>query len=357
MDYALKEIPEDFIVEEIDENSNVIDEDFFETVVFDENREGRFLICVLKKIDRDMIYAIRKISKKLNISSERIGVAGFKDRKAITYQRISLMDVKKEEIDQISKELEEFRLYIKPYRYSENKVYLGNLKYNRFTIVVRNIDYILKDKLKDLILMKLRKNDGYFPNFYGEQRFSGGKSIEIGINLIMGNLENALKKFLEGDKTPLEYEIIRVLKNTNDYVKAFNLIPLSLRKMYVFSVQSLIFNKVLEKYIQNNEKWDYGLEIPLVGYNYENKIIKKDIDFIVDEVLKEMNIKPGMFKIEYMEEISSKGSMRKGFSKIHDFEILEIKEDDIYDGKVKIKIRFKLCKGSYATEAIKYLFE
>jgi len=74
--YELKKIPEDFIVKE------VADRTF--------GPEGKYLVCLLKKKNYNTEDAVQAICKALGAVRKNISYAGNKDRKAVTYQHISL---------------------------------------------------------------------------------------------------------------------------------------------------------------------------------------------------------------------------------------------------------------------------
>src|SRR3989338_771011 len=80
--HKIKQIPEDFIVKEI--NDVQIDDD------------GSYAYFLFKKRNYDTIKAIQAIAKKLGINGKSIGFAGNKDRNAITEQIISIKNGKKD---------------------------------------------------------------------------------------------------------------------------------------------------------------------------------------------------------------------------------------------------------------------
>ncbi|MCG3227062.1 MAG: tRNA pseudouridine(13) synthase TruD, partial [Candidatus Heimdallarchaeota archaeon] len=88
----IKQIPEDFIVGEIIEDQQVLDprEDQFKLP----GRTGLFLHFVLIKRNLDTSNALDWVSKLWRIQRDNINVAGLKDKRAITAQRVSVWGVK-----------------------------------------------------------------------------------------------------------------------------------------------------------------------------------------------------------------------------------------------------------------------
>ena len=72
--------------------------------------------------------------------------------------------------------------------------------------------------------------------------------------------------------------------------------------------------------------------------------------------MKEEGIKYRDFIIKEIPELSSEGGIRKLFVRPLNFEAVEKGEDELNDGKYKIKLRFFLPKSSYATEVIRQMF-
>ncbi|EPR79790.1 tRNA pseudouridine synthase D, partial [Spraguea lophii 42_110] len=62
-------------------------------IILEENNNRSIFECTLKKIGCDTMEAINKIAYKLNINSKDIQFAGNKDKRAITYQRITINNV------------------------------------------------------------------------------------------------------------------------------------------------------------------------------------------------------------------------------------------------------------------------
>lgn len=353
MDYEIKKEPKDFIVEEITPENEVLE--INKKYKFDEKSEGDQLICILKKENWDTNLAIKEIAKRLHVSRKRVGFAGTKDKRAITTQRISLWRIK-ENINELRiKDIEIF-----PLKFSDERIELGDLKGNRFTIKV----YTKK---------KLKRIPKKIPNYFGVQRFGDVRSVThlVGKEIIEGDFEKAVKIYLT-EVFPKEYEdaqkarkklakdwdyeealtyfpmnlkfertLLGHLANSpNDYIGALRKLPKFLKIMFVHSYQSYLFNKFLKETIKKKRKYETGSL-----YGYESKLENK----LEESVLKKEGLKLGDFFVKQMPEASSRGTRRSLYIELKDFETLK-------QGKEYATVRFSLPKGCYATTVIDYLF-
>lgn len=311
--YKIKQLPEDFIVREI---SSV-----------KPGKEGKYNYFLLKKKNYTTIRALEHIAHALCIQLKKLGFAGNKDKTAITEQVCSAEGVGKEKLERIKlKDIE-----IKFLGKGDEPISLGILDGNEFEITVRNIDKKPKPKTK-------------FINFFGEQRFSKNNA-EIGKAIVKKDFKKAVELLLEG-KGDVEKKIKEYLvKNPTNYVGALRIIPSKLLKMYIHAYQSWIWNQIAKEHKENEIA-----EIQLVGFGtiVEDRCMA---DFLLKEKLE-----PRDFIIREIPELSSEGSCRDLTVEAKDVEIGTLEEDALNEGKKKILIKFKLQKGSYATEFIKFLF-
>src|SRR3989344_665987 len=107
----IKEIPEDFIVEE---------------VLSLRIENGSYFYYFLKKKNSNTLDVITEIKKRLNVKD--VGYAGIKDRNAITTQYISVQ----RKINFSLKDVE--FIYI---GMGKQRIFIGSLEGNRFTITLR----------------------------------------------------------------------------------------------------------------------------------------------------------------------------------------------------------------------------
>lgn len=322
--YTIKQSPEEFIVEEIMPDGTVLE--LGKKWKF-EDSEGDHLICVLEKKNWDMHLAIRKITDRLHVSKKRIGFAGTKDKRAWTTQRISLWRMPIEDVE--SMKINDITLH--PLGRSDERINLGDLQGNRFTIKVQS----------DKEPKKLKR----VANFFGVQRFGVTRPTThlVGEQIAKGNFEKAVKIYLAkvfdaeggGAKTSrqklakdwnykdaldyfpknLKFErtmIAHLTQHPDDYIGALRKLPKHLKIMFSHAWQAWLFNKELKKTPEKEE-----LELKA-------------------------------FEVEKMPEMGCKNIMRKTHIELKD---LEIKKES--DGYI---LKFSLPKGSYATTVIEQLF-
>ncbi len=122
----LREIPEDFIVNEIIENKHRAHWAWAQP-----SDNGRHCIVKVTANNWDTHVLVKEISKRLNIGQKAIGFAGTKDKRALTTQHLSVMSSPKK-ISEINLE----NVYIKFLHKSVKPVRLGNLVGNEFKIKI-----------------------------------------------------------------------------------------------------------------------------------------------------------------------------------------------------------------------------
>jgi tRNA pseudouridine13 synthase len=258
----LRKDPEDFEVEEI-----VSIPGRSHWIWMQKNSNGKHSIVEIKAKNWDTHVLVKELSRKLNISQKSIGFAGTKDKRAITTQHFSLR-VAKEKIPTL--DLENIDITFK--HKSIKPIRLGNLVGNKFKIKIANT--VNSRENIDNILSELR---GFFPNYFGVQRFGTVRPIThiVGEKIVRGDYEGAVFDYLtidspnfagvEGreyllktrdftksiDKFPAHMLFERQLlghlsRNEGDFTGAILQLPESLSKMLVHGYQSLIFNKVLD---------------------------------------------------------------------------------------------------------------
>ncbi|MEM3374225.1 MAG: tRNA pseudouridine(13) synthase TruD [Candidatus Woesearchaeota archaeon] len=358
----IKQIPEDFIVEEIPLFTNLLD-------------KGDYQIFLLEKKDYDTEKVIQKLSEIFKIHRKFFSYAGNKDRKAITRQYFSIKTNKK--INNLERDF----FKIKFLGFYNEPISLGCLKGNKFTITIRD----LSKKEMDFLLAKLynKKNSHKnidFINYFDEQRFSKN-NYEIGYSLIKKDFKRA-SELIDSNEVKKYLTL-----NKNDYVGAIKKMPFNILTMYINSVQSYLFNefcaeyikkkvksyfevdyhlgetkkKIIKKFVFTNEKIE-NIEVPLISF--DTSFEKKEITEIYEKILKRENILLSDFVIRQIPDLTAFGSYRDLITSASDINVLDYGVDDLKNNlekeskieKKKIKISFTLSKGSYATIFIKFLF-
>jgi len=164
----LKERPEDFIVEEVP--------------LYEFSGGGNFAFLFVEKTDLSNLDLVNRIRKHLDLEDHEVGVAGWKDKRAITRQWISV-PFEKASADRLAG-LGDEGITILQNRHHSNKLRTGHLLGNRFNVLIRQPDPDAVTRA-EAIIQRLRKHG--LPNFYGRQRFgASGNNPEKGLALLLG---------------------------------------------------------------------------------------------------------------------------------------------------------------------------
>lgn len=262
----LRQEVEDFIVREITNRK--------------EGEEGKYLILEITKRDWDTHHLTRTLAKILQISQKRIGVAGTKDKRALTTQKISIFDIDASAVEHIHlKDVE-----LKVLGRSRKSIELGDLWGNDFIITIRDIASSPEEtkKLLDKTTSEILAQSGV-PNFFGIQRFGSTRPVThlVGKAIVEGDFEKAALLYIaepfpdEPDETKKARQVIKethdfkeglktyplrlgherammnhLIANPNDFAGAFLVLPKNLYKMFVHGYQSYIYNIILCRRIE-----------------------------------------------------------------------------------------------------------
>ncbi len=370
----LKLWPQDFIVEEIslDGELQTVFPDKFRHKQKDLLPEDPVIYATLVKCGLSTIEVVEELAKTLKIEPEAIKYAGIKDKHAITSQLISIKNISAEKIHQASNS----HFFIKNIFSGRKEIYLGALKKNQFTILIRTgSDFKKEEFLKRL---KEIERNGFY-NFFYLQRFGIPRLINpyCGLAVLKGDYEGAVKtaicrpgerelfyfqslrkeieklwgdwEEIEGilDLFPFTFQderelISYLIQKPGDFIGALNQIP-RVVQLWLTSFAAFLFNQKLASYLKSGEKPLPALPLILSSEKkdwlfYEDFLKKLDI-FSVTFALK--NIKP-------FPEISLKSHKQKTKERV---EVLSYKI--IPEGVI---LNFNLPKGCYATTFLSHLF-
>ncbi len=366
----IKSSPEQFFV------SEVLREKTFEKI----SSKGNYVVYKLKKRGIDTNHALDDIFKKYGL---KLKAFGLKDANASTEQYVCDMFSGRFTNTLVTNRysLEKIGLVQKPLTKKDT---IGN----HFKITIEEADFprISQFKEYDRIL-----------NFYGYQRFGSKRPVShiIGKALLQKKFHDAVNSILaftsEFDK-PQNNSIREMLKDESNYPKvlkeipfqmdverivieemiehsdpfrAIRSIPIQLRRLYVHSFQSYIFNLTLSMAYEDDEdlfepmdgdvcfdKDDnlgryenqtlQRLAIPLVGYSYSKK---NRFDRYITKILEEQQINKKDFFIKEMQELSDEGGFRQASIVCNNF------------GLDPPNIDFTLSRGSYATVLLREIIK
>lgn len=160
------------------------DDDFVvdEEPAYQPSGEGDHVMARIEKRGLTTPQAVAQIARALNVAERDIGVAGMKDRHAITTQWISLPPpVTPEAVRALA--IEHVRV-LEAARHP-HKLRTGHVRGNRFRLVVRGVGPHAGERAR-AILERLAAPPGA-PNWYGEQRFGrAGDNAASGRALVLG---------------------------------------------------------------------------------------------------------------------------------------------------------------------------
>ncbi len=354
--------PEDFQVTEL------ISEKTIKSI----NQESGYAVYKLKKKKIDTNHALSEIFRKKGV---RLKALGLKDASAITEQFVCSGN-KGRAIENFSSDrysLEHLGFVKKPL---SKKDMIGNHFKLKISESQNNLDSFVE---YDKVL-----------NFYGYQRFGSKRPVThlIGKAILQRDFDKAVDLILSFtspydskenteireklsdkanyvqyfDKVPTRMDIERiVLKEMIEHgesIRAIRSIPVSLRRFYVQSYQSFIFNQSLSFAFLDGENlfqaqsgdvcfdnhgiigkyvlgMDQNLALPFVGYSYYKKT---RFDFQISKILQQEEISPKDFFIKEMQEVSSEGGFRQATIHCSNY---SIHDDDV--------VEFSLSRGSFAT--------
>ena len=341
--------------------------------------DSGFAVYKLHKSGIDTTHALNEIFKKHGI---RLKSLGLKDASAVTEQFV-------------------FTTY-KTNKHSEIKESKYNLKKVGFTDKILSKKEMIGNNFQIRIdgasneLMKFNEFDKIL-NFYGYQRFGSRRPVThlIGraiiqkdfagaIDLLLSftseydSVENTKLRELMSDASKYPEALTIVPKNMDlekialkemidhsDPVKTIRALPLQIRRFFVQSYQSYIFNKTLSLsfdageelfspqsndicYDKNSELGKFEndpsqrLSVPFVGYSYYKKT---RFHYYIEKILCDEEITHKDFFSKEIQEISSEGGFRNSSIKCDDYSI----NDNI--------ISFSLSRGSFATIVLREIIK
>lgn len=225
----IRAFPHDFIVEEVGADGSVSTVDP-EEPSGDLDAAQPTLYADIVKCGIGTLEAVAHLSNALGIPPTAIGYAGMKDGRALTSQRMSLRHGDWTGI--VGRRFSQ--LFMKPKATGKGALAIGQLRGNRFTILVRTEEPVDPTALSGAV-QSLATNG--FANFFGPQRF-GNRLLnpELGRLLCRGDADGAVRLFLTASgpfDIPLYQEIrASAAERYGDWVamaEAFGVLPYTFR--------------------------------------------------------------------------------------------------------------------------------
>lgn len=247
--------PEDFLVEEVP--------------LYQPSGEGTHVYFRIEKIGLSTMRAVHELARALGRPVRDIGYAGLKDADAVTIQTFSVEHVDPDAI----RRLDLPRMRVVDVSRHTNKLRLGHLAGNRFTIKIRQTDTTRLPDVREIMNVLIRRG---VPNYFGPQRFGmRGDTWEIGRALLREDYDDVVTRLL-GRAGPGDYGDVRKARELFDrgeieaaarawpypFVserrvcgalvrargnarKAVRMLDRQMERFYISSYQSCLFNQVV----------------------------------------------------------------------------------------------------------------
>jgi tRNA pseudouridine13 synthase len=309
----IKYRPEDFTVEEIS--------------LYEPSDEGAFTFLQVEKMNLSTLDLVSCIRTHLNLEDHQVGLAGWKDKRAVTRQWVSVPRERasNNRLERLTGE----GIKILQERHHSHKLRTGHLLGNSFSILIRQPDPEAETRAA-AVIQRLQAHG--LPNFYGRQRFgAAGNNPQMGLALLRG------------------HKRLRSVRK---------------RKLFVSAYTSLLFNYTLKERMESNlfaellrgdvaKKHDTGglflvsdpaveqpradrLEISATGPIWGKKMKRAgdSAGAIEEKILSEQGLTPDVFR-------KQPGTRR--------FLRVVIKEVTLLQEPNGLRLEFFLPKGSYAT--------
>jgi tRNA pseudouridine13 synthase len=252
----MKETPEDFHVAEIP--------------LYLPCGEGEHTFAEIEKRGITTLEALRRVAKALDLAERDLGYAGMKDARGVTRQTFSIPRVAPTRV--LALELPGIRVLTAVQH--KNKLKLGHLRGNRFRLRLREVATDAVAKASAVLDVLASRG---VPNYFGEQRYGAqGNSHLIGGALLRGNyrgavdalignpaavrderwraaieayqrddLEESLRTFPAGCRSERDL-LQRLVKQPDEWEKAFRAVHPRLKKLYLSAYQSFLFDRLLD---------------------------------------------------------------------------------------------------------------
>ena len=286
----IKVIPEDFEVWEV-LNGGLEAREAFEDWRPPSVPPVKHALVVVRKRDRETLRVAADLAELLGIRLRAVKTYGLKDRRAVAWQFMAVPARSVLEWLEGTMELRRAEARVVGEAHS---VEPRELLFNRFRVLVRGA--VADRDVLDEFVSEVRS--GGVPNFYGLQRFGVSRPIThvVGYHVVRGDLEAAARAFV-GLSTPYEpahllefrraflesgdwewaarnvprslvYEralLSHIARNPGDFVGAFRRLPLRIRRLFVESYASYVFNRALTENLRDGIPLDEPVEGDLVA--------------------------------------------------------------------------------------------
>lgn len=265
---SIKDRVEDFVVEELP--------------LYPPSGEGQHTFFEIRKIGLSTFQAVQAVARALGVPPKLVSYAGLKDAQATTCQVLSVEGASPEAV--LALDLPNIQvLWAERHR---NRLKIGHLRGNRFTIRIRNVDESALDICGEVLDVLTRRG---VPNRFGPQRFGQrGNSAQLGRNVVLKDAQGFLNGLL-GQPHPGESQGVRVarqafeaghweqalnlfpgnmaqerralevlIRSKGDLGQAYAAVPKRLKLFLMSAYQSELFNRVLDARLETLDRVHQG---------------------------------------------------------------------------------------------------
>lgn len=243
---------------------------------------GEHTYATVEKVGMTTFEAIERIARALQISPRSVGYAGLKDARAVTVQMLSLGNVEPARV----RDLDLAGIRVLDVSRHTNKLKIGHLRGNRFTIRIRDVSESALSAAEAILQVLARRGA---PNYFGGQRFGLradthllGRALlrretEAFVRHLVGmphptespQVQRARGLFDEGDlaasldawprRLGTERRVVHcLLDRPGDWERAARCVPTKLRRLYVSAYQSALFNRILTGRLDRLDRLEAG---------------------------------------------------------------------------------------------------
>ncbi|EPS43276.1 hypothetical protein H072_2783 [Dactylellina haptotyla CBS 200.50] len=166
---------------------------------------GEFLHFNLYKENKDTMECLTLLGKFLKLAPKTFAIAGTKDRRAVTVQRVSARKLKAERLEATNKKLK--GLKVGDFEYKSYPLDLGDLNGNEFKISLRDCAFPEGADVDQIVAngVSILREKGFI-NYYGMQRFGtfAVSTHEIGKSMLLGDWKRAVYQIMAYDDETIE---------------------------------------------------------------------------------------------------------------------------------------------------------
>ncbi len=389
----IKAIPEDFVVEE--------------DIRLPLSMSGNHVIYRVSKRDVTTLEVQERLARVLRVGKVCIAFPALKDKEALATQYVSVLLPRR--AGSAASPIADPHFEAEPVGSAERPLHPGDLRGNRFTIVVRDLSLPEAQAIKPRLQQAAEFG---VPNYFDAQRFGSyaANSGFIGKRILLRDAEGALRIYL-AEKMAGDPERVRVFKeyaaehwldwastmehaprpsnfrsvltylkdHPADYRRALNLVPPRVLALYLSAYQSYLWNLIAGQYIATTLSEAQfatrsirvaGSDLPIylnlpesLRLKFERLLIPlpnhratyadPDLAQVADAILEQEGLTLNDFKARILKKAFATKSSRPLVVHPREVSASDADNDELARKRWKITLKFVLPPGSYATLVVR----